>query len=201
MVRPLAERRGYGVLLLDMRGYGTSESDPNAFGWGCTRDIDTGIARLQTRSDAQSDRIGGLGLSVGGEQMIEAAAGGPALRAVVAEGAGERSVKESLIRGPKGYFAAPMAAVRTAAVAVISGQPVPPALDELASRISPRALFLTHAQDGGGGEDLTPDYFAATGESKIIWMVPEGKHTAAITDQPEEYAERVGDFFAQALLR
>jgi len=94
-----------------MRGYGTSESDPNAFGWGCTRDIDTGIARLQTRSDAQSDRIGGLGLSVGGEQMIEAAAGGPALRAVVAEGAGERSVKESLIRGPKGYFAAPMGSV------------------------------------------------------------------------------------------
>jgi len=32
-------------------------------------------------------------------------------------------------------------------------------------------------------------------------MWPEGKHTAAITEQPEEYAERVGDFFAQALLR
>jgi len=74
------------------------------------------------------------------------------------------------------------------------------ALDELASRISPRALFLIHAQDGGGGEDLTPDYFAAAGEPKTIWMVPEGEHTAAIVEQPEEYARRVGDFFAQKLL-
>jgi len=123
-------QQGYGVLLLDMRGYGDSEGDPNALGWGCTKDIDAGVAYLQTRPDVEGGRIGGLGLSVGAEQMIEAAASNPALRAVIAEGAGERSVRESLIRGPKGYFAVPMAAVRTAAVAIFSGQPVPPSCAE-----------------------------------------------------------------------
>jgi pimeloyl-ACP methyl ester carboxylesterase len=193
--------QGYGVLLLDMRGYGASEGDPNAFGWGCTKDIDAGVAYLQTRPDVESSRIGGIGLSVGGEQMIEAAAANPALRAVVSDGAGERSVRESLIRGPKGYFAVPMMAVQTAAVAVFSGQPVPRGLDELSAGIAPRALFLIYSENGGGGEELTPDYFAAAGGPKSLWMVPDGEHTAGLSEMPREYARRVGDFFAQTLLR
>jgi hypothetical protein len=196
----LAEQ-GYGVLLLDMRGYGESQGDPNALGWGRAGDIDAGVAYLQTRPDVDDGRVGGLGLSVGGEQMIEAAAANPALQAVVAEGAGERSVKESVIRGPRGYFAVPMMAVETAATAVFSGQAVPPALDDLAGDIAPRALLLIYAENGGGGEELTPDYFAATGEPKSLWMIPGGKHTAGITEHPQEYATRVGQFFAQTLLR
>ena len=193
--------QGYGVLLLDMRGYGDSEGDPNAFGWGCTRDIDAGVAFLLSRDDVDVARIGGFGLSVGAEQMIEAAASNPALRAIVAEGAGERSVRESLIRGPKGYFAVPMMAVQTVATAVLSGRSVPPALDELAARISPRALLLIHAENGGGGEELTPDYYAAAGDPKSIWMVAQGGHTAGLSEHPREYSERVGAFLAQNLLQ
>jgi pimeloyl-ACP methyl ester carboxylesterase len=193
--------QGYGVLLLDMRGYGASEGDPNAFGWGCTRDIDAGLAFLQSRPDVEDGRIGGLGLSVGAEQMIEAAAANPALQAVVADGAGERSVRESLIRGPKGYFALPMMAVQTAAVAVFSGQPAPPALDELAAAVAPRALLLIHAENGGGGEELVPEYFAAAGEPKSVWLIPQGEHTAGLTERPQEYAQRVGEFLAATLLR
>jgi fermentation-respiration switch protein FrsA (DUF1100 family) len=84
---------------------------------------------------------------------------------------------------------------------MFSGQPAPPALDDLAARISPRALLLIHAENGGGGEDLTPDYYAAAGEPKSLWMVPGGEHTGGLTEQPQEYAQRVGTFFAQALLQ
>ena len=42
------------------------------------------------------DRIGGIGLSVGGEMMIEAAAESTALRAIVSEGASGRSVRDDL---------------------------------------------------------------------------------------------------------
>ena len=59
------------------------------------------MAWLRRRPDVQRRRIGGLGLSMGGEQMIEAAARNPGLKAVVSEGAGIRSVRESLLRrGP-----------------------------------------------------------------------------------------------------
>jgi len=53
-------------------------------------------------------------------------------------------------------------------------------------------LFLIYAENGGGGEELTPDYFAAAGEPKTLWLVPEGEHTAGITERPQEYAQRIG---------
>ena len=89
-------RHGYGVLLLDRRGEGESEGDPSTRGWGGARDLHAAVAYLQRRPDVERGRIGGLGLSVGGEMMIEAAASTPGLKAVASEGAGIRSVRELL---------------------------------------------------------------------------------------------------------
>ena len=114
-------RHGYGVLLFDARGYDGSEGDPNLFGWAGARDIDAAVAWLQERPDVTDERIGGIGFSVGGEMMLQAAALNTALRAVVSEGAGVRSVREHLLRGPRGWFSLPEVAVQTAAVAVMSG--------------------------------------------------------------------------------
>src|SRR5688572_3843627 len=134
-------RHGYGVLLLDMRGYAESEGSPNAFGWGATRDLDAAVAWLQRRPDVRHGRIGGIGFSVGAEQMLEAAAGNPGLRAVVSEGAGERSVREGLIRGPRGWLAVPTATVETAAVSILSDTLPPPSLEDVAAQIAPRPIF------------------------------------------------------------
>lgn len=57
-------RHGYGVLLLDMRGYEGSESDPNAFGWGAARDVDAAVAWLRRQPEVERDRVGGIGFSV-----------------------------------------------------------------------------------------------------------------------------------------
>ena len=40
-------RHGYGVLLLDARGYDGSQGDPNLFGWDDAKDIDAAVAWLQ----------------------------------------------------------------------------------------------------------------------------------------------------------
>ena len=114
-------RHGYGVLMLQMRGSGASEGDPNMFGWGASRDLDAAASYLAHRTDVRSDKIGGIGFSVGGEQMIEAASDNVALRAVVSEGAGKRSLREALLRGPRGWLALPMEAAETGAVAALSG--------------------------------------------------------------------------------
>ena len=89
-------RHGYGVLLFDRRGEGRSEGEPNSWGWGGDADIKAAIAYLQRRPDVDPDRIGGIGLSVGGELMIEAAAETDELAAVVSEGAGARSTAEDM---------------------------------------------------------------------------------------------------------
>ena len=92
-------RHGYGVLLFDRRGEGESEGDPNIFGWQGERDIHAAVAFLQRRPDVDPDRIGGIGLSVGGEMMIAAAAQSDGLKAIVPEGASSRSMRDDLANG------------------------------------------------------------------------------------------------------
>src|SRR5207237_9616779 len=62
---------GYGVLLFDRRGEGESAGDPNAFGWGAPADMKAAVAYLQRRPDVDRGRIGGIGLSVGGETLLQ----------------------------------------------------------------------------------------------------------------------------------
>ena len=154
-------RHGYGVLLLDARGYDGSDGDPNLFGWSDAKDIDAAVAWLQRRPDVKGGRIGGIGFSVGGEMLLQAAASNTGLRAVVSEGAGARSVREDLLRGPQGWLALPEAAFQTAAVAVMSGTAPPPSLTDLVPRIAPRPTLLIYAGHGAGGEELQPHYYEA----------------------------------------
>ena len=130
--------------------------------------------------------------------LIEAAASNDAIRAVVSEGAGVRSVREALLRGPAGWLDLPREAVQTAALTVISTAP-PPALDDVVGHIAPRPILLIYAARGQGGEDLNPDYFEAAGEPKEIWRVEDGGHTGALAASPEEYERRVVGFFDRAL--
>jgi hypothetical protein len=193
-------RHGYGVLLLDARGYDSSEGDPNAFGWAGAKDIDAAAAWLRRRSDVKADRIGGIGFSVGGEMMLQAAASNPALRAVISEGAGVRSVREHLLRGARGWFSLPEVAAQTAAVAVMSGTAPPASLADLVPRIAPRPLLLIYAGRGGGGEELNPDYYEAASAPKTLWKIPEAGHVGGYQARPREYEQRVIGFFDRALL-
>jgi dienelactone hydrolase len=194
-------RRGFGVLALDMRGYEGSEGSPNAFGWGATKDIDAAVAWLERRSDVKPGRIGGIGYSVGGEQMIEAAAENPGLAAVVSEGAGVRSIKEHLLRGPAGWFSLPLVAVQTASTMILSDTLPPPSLEDVIPKISPRAVFLIYAGHGGGGEELQTQFFDAARQPKELWRAPRGGHTGGYPGQPAEYERRVIAFFDQFLLK
>jgi fermentation-respiration switch protein FrsA (DUF1100 family) len=193
-------RHGYGVLLVDARGYDGSEGDPNLFGWEGDRDIDAAVAWLQRRPDVPDGRIGGIGFSVGGEVLIHAAATIPGLRAVVSEGAGVRSVREHLLRGPAGWFSLPEAAVQTAALAVLSGSAPPPSLADLIGRIAPRPVLLIYAERGAGGEELNPEYHRAAAAPKQLWLVREAGHVGGLEARPLEYERRVVGFFDDALL-
>ncbi len=198
-------KHGYGVLLIDPRGYGESEGDPNAYGWGSTPDIDAAVAWLRRRPDVQRRRIGGLGLSVGGEQMLEAAAGNSGLKAVVSEGAGIRSVRESLLRrGPNALELAlqyPQDLMQTVSVWVLSGEKVPMSLKNASLLISPRAVHFIYGEDGQQVEKaVNPVYYDAAFPPKAIWEVPGSGHTRGIQTQPDEYERLVTGFFERTLL-
>jgi dienelactone hydrolase len=196
----LLARHGYGVLLLDARGYDGSEGDSNLFGWANAKDIDAAVSWLQRRPDVRDERIGGIGFSVGGETLLQAAAENKGLRAVLSEGAGFRSVREDVLRGPRGWLALPESAVQTAALAVLRGTSPPPSLKDLVPHIAPRPVFFVYAGHGVGGEEFNPKLYDAARAPKAIWKITEAKHVGGYDARPREYERRVIGFFDRALL-
>jgi uncharacterized protein len=193
-------RHGYGVLLFDRRGEGDSEGDPNALGWDGDRDLRAAIAFLRNRADVDPERIGGIGRSVGGELMLETAAETDALKAVVSEGAGIRSVREATeTELAAGWLAVPVWAGITAGTAVFSNHAPPPNLKNVVERIAPRAVFLIYAKGGQGGEELSQDFYESAGEPKEVWEVPEGGHVGGLDARPRQYERRVIAFFDNSL--
>jgi hypothetical protein len=114
-------RHGYGVLIFDRRGEGESDGDPNPFAWDeGEKDQRAAIEFLKDRPDVEPGRIGGIGLSVGGETFLQTAARSADVKAVVSEGATARSGSE--LASVPGSHLAPVLfnRVATAGTAVVS---------------------------------------------------------------------------------
>jgi uncharacterized protein len=194
----MLSRHGYGVLLFDRRGEGESEGDPNLLGWQGTRDIEAAVAYLKTRPEVDAERIGGLGLSVGGEMMLQEAAETDGLKAVVSEGAGVRSVREAVqVNGAEKLIFSWLFGVTTIGTTVFTSNLPPRSLTDLSGEITEPTLFI-HATPGGGGETLTEEYYEAAKGPKEYWAAPGG-HTGAIDAAPEEYERRVVGFFDRTI--
>jgi uncharacterized protein len=194
-------RHGYGVLLLDRRGEGKADGDPEGFGWNLDKDIRAAVAYLKNRPDVAGGRIGGLGLSVGGEILLQTASDTRELAAVVSEGAGARVMSEEMadLSGAGKWLSAPLLATKTASVALFSDSTPPDNLEDLIPRIAPRPVFLINAAHNEV-DQKAPEYFAAAREPKQQWLVPRGGHTGAISAMPREYERRVVGFFDRSLL-
>ena len=193
-------RHGYGVLLFDRRGEATSDGDPNAFGWEFDKDLKAAAAFLRRRSDVKPHRIGGIGLSVGGEALLQTAARSNAYDAVVSEGAGVRSLREqSMLPGLEMKLFQPSMAVVTAATATFANELPPPNLRDLSRHIK-RPVFFIYAGHGQGGENLSAKFYAAANEPKTLWKISDAEHTGGIEARPAEYERRVVGFFDRNLL-
>jgi hypothetical protein len=195
---------GYGVLLFDRRGEGASEGDPNTFGYAGERDLHAAVAFLRRHPGVDGSRIGGLGLSVGGEMLIHAAAESRALKAIVSEGASGQSVRDTLANhGLTGALTdLPAMLSVTTATAIFSNTLPPQSLKSDVARIAPRSLLLIYGENGQGGSEEKPNrgFYDVAGDPKVIWEVPEAQHVAGLETHPREYERRVIGFFDDALL-
>jgi uncharacterized protein len=195
-------RHGYGVLVFDRRGEGQSQGDRNMYGWNGNKDLLGAAAFLQRQPDVRQGMIGGLGLSVGGEMLLQTAAEAPALKAVVSEGAGTRSLREHLHipgLGTVQKWITPWVA-QNAGLMAMSNSGTPPYLGSVVGRVAPRPILLIRALHGLEDESLNRVYYADAHQPKALWEVAQGGHTGALQAVPAQYEARVVSFFDHVLL-
>jgi uncharacterized protein len=195
-------RHGYGVLLFDRRGEGESEGDPNLFGWQGDRDAHAAAAFLQRRPDVDPRRIGAIGLSVGGEMLIEAAAESTAFTAIISEGASGRSVRDTIANPERKWQNVIGMGVATLATAFLTDNLPPATLESLVPKIGMRSVFFIYGERGQPEEKpANTNFYNLARGPKEIWEVPDADHMNGAQAHPREYERRIVAFFDRALLQ
>ena len=194
-------RNGYGVLAIDSRGHGESDGTTNALGWGAYRDITAAAEYLATRPEVDSARIGVLGISMGAEGALDAATRAAPVAAVVSDGAGSRSINEtlSLPRTWTDVIGLPTVAELTGIVIVLTGETPPPSLESQVDRIT-MPVFYIASQNIGDERELNRIWASKTTAVHQSWEVDAG-HTEGLKRYPDEYEQRVIGFLNEHLLR
>jgi dienelactone hydrolase len=195
---------GYGVLLFDARGHGRSGGDAMDFGWYGDEDIAGAVSWLRSQPDVDGRRIGAVGMSMGGEEAIGAAAGNDQIQAVVAEGATGRTAADlewlSDEYGIRGAVTEAWDAVLEYDLADLLTSAEPPvSLHDAVARAAPRQVLLITA--GTVDEETAAARYirAASPHTVHIWKVPDAGHIQGISVQPGQWRRHVLGFLDSQL--
>jgi fermentation-respiration switch protein FrsA (DUF1100 family) len=195
-------RHGYGVLMIDPRGQGRSGGRAMDAGWYGDLDISAAVRFLQHQAGVDADRIGVLGMSMGGEEAIGAAGADPAIRAVVAEGATHRTAADKagyLPGGITGTIQRGMDQLTYGVAALFSSAAEPRTLRS-AITSAPQTPFLLIAGGQAVDEAEAVAYLRSAAPDRVqTWTVSGASHTQALATGPAEWTARVTAFLDRAL--
>jgi pimeloyl-ACP methyl ester carboxylesterase len=195
---------GFGVLATDARGHGSSEGQGMDLGWFGDADTRAAIDYLAQRDDVDPSRIGVVGLSMGGEEAIGAAAADPRICAVVAEGATGRTAADKRWLANEYGFAGVVQngldAVTYALIGMLTTAEPPPTLAESIERAED-ASFLLVAAGAVADERLVAERLSAIAPDRVaVWVAADAEHVGAAHSSPREWEERVAGFLDSALV-
>ncbi len=192
---------GYGVLVSSIRAHDVNEGELIAFGLKEMPDIDAWVKFLQGEG---IENIGMLGNSLGGSLAIQYAAENTIIRAVVAHSAFS-SMRDTINTSVR-YFTDLPAFPFASLIGFWAEQEIDGDIDDIDAKkwvanISPRPILILHsisdiAISPNSGELL----FAAASEPKELWQLDGVDHAAFDTQRPEEFENKVLEFFNQFLL-
>ena len=195
-------RHGYGVLLLDVRGHGGSGGDAMLWGWDGDRDVRAAVDYLAARPDVSDGRIAALGMSMGAEEAIGAAGSDDRLRAVVAEGATARGVRDEGNRatGVGGWFTRYADWATSHAADLMTGAKPPTKVRDAIAAASPRPIMIIAGGTQPAEIDAAHAWIAASGDNTELWIAPGAGHTQAFARLPAEWERRAVAFLDRSLL-
>lgn len=191
-------RHGFGVLLLDWRAHGESDGDVATFGVLEKQDVAAAVDYLVARPDVEAGRIGALGFSMGGAILIEAAAEETRIRALAAAITFPSLEEELAYQTRRLPASRPLAELWGRLRGGIDPDLVRP-VDRI-GRISPRPVLLIYgAQDEVIPAGSAQQMLAAAREPKELWCVEEAGHGGFSQAVPQEYEQRLVEFFSRLL--
>lgn len=193
-------KRGFNVLLFDLRGHGRSSDAHYTFGLREKRDVEGAVDWLLAR-DFQPGAIGVLGESMGGATSIMATAEEPAIGALVTDSAFADLNRVLQVEFPRRSglprFFLPGAYLMGR---VITGEDLSTARPvDVIGKIAPRPVLLVH----GTADDFIPiehlQLLAHAAPKSEIWIVDGATHVESYTKDPQGYLDRVTRFFTDGL--
>jgi pimeloyl-ACP methyl ester carboxylesterase len=196
-------RHGYGVVLFDARGHGRSGGRAMDFGWYGDEDTSAAVSFLESQPDVDDGRIAAVGMSMGGEEAIGAAAADRRIRAVVAEGATNRVVADkswlSEEYGWRGAIQEGIEWLTYSITDVLTDADPPIALHDAVAEAAPHPALLIAAGDVTSEGQAASYIASASPETVDVWVVPDSAHTGALDAHPDEWERRVTTFLDDAL--
>lgn len=194
------QRRGFAVLMIDMRGHGRSGDAHFSFGLNEQRDIQGAVDWLQGRGYAPGS-IGVLGVSMGAASSILATAGDPDIGALVEDCSYAEiyPVIQQEWRAASGLpdFFLPSTILMGRIIFgydLSASRPV-----EVIGQIDPRPVLIIH----GDADQLIPiahaDRLQQALPSAELWQVQGATHARSYQSDPQAYVEQVATFFERSL--
>lgn len=194
-------RRGYGVLLLDFRGRGSSQPQRISMGAWEVNDLSAALAWIGETCPRAP--IGVIGYSMGGAVALMEGGRHPAVKAIVADcayasQAGVLSYGIQRLIRLRGDFILPAAALFHRGYGRPGFGRVAPIAHSTEWR-GKALFFIGGAKDELVSPDDTRRLFEAAPEPKLLWMVRDAPHCGAYFRDRERYCRLVGQFFDRCL--
>jgi pimeloyl-ACP methyl ester carboxylesterase len=196
-------RHGFGVLLTDARGHGSSGGRAMDFGWHGEQDIRAAIDYLSTRPEVDQEAIAVLGLSMGAEEAIGAIGEDPRVGAVVAEGTGARVETDkgwyAEQYGLRGRIQLALEWVQYSLADALTDATKPPPLADSLSMADPRPVLLIPAGQAPDEIRVAEHLERSSPGNVTIWIVPDAPHMGGLRVSPTEWEDTVISFLSEEL--
>ncbi len=199
---PFLNEHGYNVFMFDFRAHGNSPGSCS-LGYYEVNDLLGAVNYLKNRQDVNSEKIGAIGVSMGGAIVFMAAAKTPYLKAVVGDSS-FLSFERTVTRFAKLFYNLPkfpFVYLTIKAVEFRLGFKSNEAdTAKYIDKISPRAIFIIHGENDKRIllEDAQLLYKLAK-EPKQMWIVPLADHLESRGLMQMEYEKKIIEFFDKYL--
>lgn len=198
---------GYGSLLTTVRAHDQSEGELISFGYYEMADLAAWHAFLLSRQEVDPEKIGMLGVSMGGSMVLQYASANEDIKAVVAHSPFS-SLDDTVETSMRYFLNLPdWAASVVVPLVVFWGEQIggfdSAEVDakEWIPDISPRPVFLLDAgQDIVVSADSTELLYEAAEQPKFFWQCPACDHAALDVQRADKFEACLLSFYDRYLL-